>query len=610
MLTWGAPGAFWLVPVLPLIILLYFLRLRFRRQPVSSTYLWQRLQRSVRRSGRLRWWPILLLLWQLVAASAAILAAAQPVWVGRRPSRPGTVFLLDASASMAAKDGGRTRFDRARDLLAGEIRRLPAGAPGAIFLCGPGAVPLCAPTTDRRRLLAALRRAKAGCAGFGEESAAASLQAWLTARELPWRGRLYTDGGLELAGTRLAEVFDGNLGVVYVGKSAGNLGVTEVRLAEPDLVRFQLVNNWPDTRPAQLRVTCKGQVLAVETRSAPPGVSLHAVPLRSPAPASGVLTVGIEENSDAFALDDRAYLALNPPARLRVLLVGPPNPFLRAAFRLSGVDLTEAAAFPGGGFTGEGWDLVVADRVKVPAATRCNMLCFGCLPPDAPVRWGAEVRGTLAGTDASHPLLRFVSWGRVEVAGGRSLRPEPGTEILAAVDGQPLAVAWERGGYRGAAFGTTLFSSDLGLSGAFPVFLRNYLTWCHPQVFNPLVYTLTVGFPADLSGGPSWRPEGVGLSTTRDGPIIHLGARVPGAFVWRESRRQGVLAANLPPGELDLAPRVLTGRPRAGSLTAPAAGGRRTLGRWFLLLMALALAAEWVLWRGGPGAVWRGGVAD
>ena len=58
MLSWGEPRAFWFAVVIIPIIFFYFLRMRFRRQPVSSIYIWSRLQMTSRGGRKLRYWSV------------------------------------------------------------------------------------------------------------------------------------------------------------------------------------------------------------------------------------------------------------------------------------------------------------------------------------------------------------------------------------------------------------------------------------------------------------------------------------------------------------------------------------------------------------------------
>ena len=106
--------------VVPLLVLMYFLKLKRREQVVSCTLLWKRAVRDLQVNApfqKLR--RNLLLLLQLLVLAAALFALARPVQMLK--SGPGRryVLLIDRSASMGATDGetgGRkTRLDVAKE---------------------------------------------------------------------------------------------------------------------------------------------------------------------------------------------------------------------------------------------------------------------------------------------------------------------------------------------------------------------------------------------------------------------------------------------------------------------------------------------------------------
>ena len=77
-------------------------------------------------------------------------------------------------------------------------------------------------------------------------------------------------------------------------------------------------------------------------------------------------------------------------------------------------------------------------------------------------------------------------------------REESGVQVLAQVDGRPVAVAGKREERLRVVLGFSLLTSELGVTGAWPVFFQNLLAYCLPQLTDPMAYNLTIGEPAVL----------------------------------------------------------------------------------------------------------------
>ena len=92
---------------IPLLLLLYFLKLRRMQVPIGSTLLWKKAIQDLQVNSpfqRLR--RNLLLLLQLLALLALIFALARPVSEGTRVAGEKTVILIDRSASMDRQRDG------------------------------------------------------------------------------------------------------------------------------------------------------------------------------------------------------------------------------------------------------------------------------------------------------------------------------------------------------------------------------------------------------------------------------------------------------------------------------------------------------------------------
>ena len=110
-----APAALAFAAILPVIVVLYFLKLKRRELPISSTYLWKKSIHDLRVNSPFQRLRKNLLLWlQLLLAALLVFALARPAMnmtgdAGRR-----YICLIDTSASMAATDVSGGRIDVAR----------------------------------------------------------------------------------------------------------------------------------------------------------------------------------------------------------------------------------------------------------------------------------------------------------------------------------------------------------------------------------------------------------------------------------------------------------------------------------------------------------------
>src|SRR5579872_3303814 len=101
--------------IIPIILLLYFMRPKRQERVVGSTLLWQQALQNLQASRpwqRLRITPLLLL--QLLAALVVVLILARPATFFSSPISGNTIIILQASASMQATDVAPSRFEEAK----------------------------------------------------------------------------------------------------------------------------------------------------------------------------------------------------------------------------------------------------------------------------------------------------------------------------------------------------------------------------------------------------------------------------------------------------------------------------------------------------------------
>ena len=360
MLNFAFPAALLLgLSILPA-ALFYFLRMRFRKQPVGSAFLWLKIKKESGASGnRLRWKSILLFLLQIIVLLALSASAALPQLLNRSEQLPGVIYLLDASASMAAREredsvttsdsepGERTtRFSLASKQIIADIKELPPNTPVAVFLCDSRLRLL---SENANRVDALLDATTAGDGSFLEKPIAEELQAWMALKGREWSAVLVTDGGLDLGGHELLSIFGENIRTIDVGTNAGNIGLGNLRLPSDNFsgLNFTAVNQWPEAKDISVSLSRDGNVLTESNVNVPTGFSQQTIPCdASLTTKSGIYRLTIKDNSDAQTVDDSTALAVNPVRKIRVLHVGPENTFIQTLLSWPTIAYTQQEQFP------------------------------------------------------------------------------------------------------------------------------------------------------------------------------------------------------------------------------------------------------------------------
>lgn len=619
MLSFLRPGALWLLLLALPLVILYFLRLRYRRREVGSLYIWARLAGRSEGGGGFSRRSLLLLAVQLLALALLVLALAGPGIVRRERLRPGLALLLDLSASSEISDamgetaavgdigaaagaagaaGGSairiTRREASIALLEAALGGLPEDGPLALFGLAGGARLLYGPGADRKELLRAARSARSGALPADEEAAARELRAWLALQRGAWSLLYVGDGGLEAGGALLAaaaaEASGGRLLALRPRIRPDWASVVDLA-ASPGSSKARLVLERESGRDRDLVLYREGRPAARGVLPAGLGRVELALELEGgaggPTGGEGPGAWEARLEGEAWAGGSR-FLVTGAERPVRILLLGE-DPFLRAALVRPDIALARSPRLPSDFAAGD-WDLVVAAGIRLPSAFPAPSLSFGEAPADAPLAAEGRRSGRLAGAGEGEALLRHLGSEGLFLREARALRLAPRVESLGAVAGDTVIAAWEDGGKARVHVGFTPAGAGVGASAGFPVLVSALLERLAPKP------------PTALALGEA-----------------EARFEVPGVVMVEDDRGRRPLALNLALSETSAAPRALPAAedflpsgPDGGSL-APAAeppgeGGpaaryatrRLDLLPAAALLALMALLAEWVLARGFP----------
>lgn len=602
MLSFANPWAFALLGFLVPVVLLFFLRMRFKRQPVGSAFIWRLLADKNSGGNRLRFRSILLLLLQVAAVCLAALSAAGPTLESRRLLIPGTAFIIDASASMSCRDSARSglsRLEKAKRMASDALKALPALTPAMVF-AGSSSPELVWSGRSGSEGVKAIEGIRQEEGAFLEDDAVLSIEPELAEKQGAWRAVVFTDGGMDLGGRRLAAAFEGAIEFENLGEPVDDSGISGLSVASAGsgaTASFTLFNGTAKTLSRRANLALGGRVVASAEISMPPGPSRSSISMREPAQA-GRYEISFDD-ADAYALNDWSCFALGPSRGLSVLLVGKRDPYIEAAMAFQGISVTNMENLPDKIDANE-WDFVIVNGVASRSDLKCNLAVFGALPSGAPGEERYTVSGYLSSQATDHPLERFLRWDDGARATGKAIELQPGAQAIASIKGAPVMIAWEDEGFRSFACTVDMASSDLGLSQAFPVLMRNLIQWFVPGAEGFSSSALRVGEGVWMSEGTVFAVDDKRVSVAMTGTRARVTAFSRGLFEWRAAGRSGYLAVNVPESELDPAPRSIAQPEDRPNLSSVFSAQSRPLMRLPIVLLVICLIAEWFLWSGLP----------
>jgi hypothetical protein len=643
---------------LPLLLALYFLKLRRRPVRVSSTLLWQQATHDLQVNVPFRWIrPSLMLLLHLAALALLLLAMARPAMRMDAAPAQRVVLLVDRSASMTARDGaaGASRLDEARQRALRILENLSrAGRAPAVSViafaadaralttftqdrgAARAAVNSVEPSDQPGNLAAALQLAGAVLAGdsAGEDQ---DVERGLVV--------LFSDGGFaggngySLAGAEFryervggadrAPTADPTPGPEQQGRE--NVGIVAVAArrewSDPGVVRvFARVQN------ARAREVVAPVVLRLDDREVQrralviphameDGPGQASVTFELSTRESGIVTLSLETD-DLLPADNSAGIVLSAATKPRVLVVVPDAAIdagdrdpswtittvleeMELPYRRISASAFELDAAGGADLRAE---LVVFDRVRPRSLPEVPSLSFGAgIPADGietPPAAGASTY--FLSWQRTHPVMRDVSLDSVYISRPTPLRvDESRWTVLARGRQGPLIAIGESGGARRLVVGFELASSNWPLHFGFPIFIASCIdaltlrgddrAGAFFTTAEPVRLDLPAGTRVTLDG-----PREIAVETPPESPgTTSLGVFDKAGIYRVRGEFRGVppaVAVNLL-DETESALAVADSLRVAGQSVAGIAGeaGPREVWHWFVLAALALLMAEWLV---------------
>ncbi len=571
--------------------------------PVSSLLHWDGLRHSITAAEpwqKLRW--SLLLILQLIAVVLFAYILARPARLETAALSDHTVFIIDASASMAAIDGEPDRRAEAIETAKSLRAELPTGGIASLIVAGDHPTILVEQSEDSRAFDNAAETIRTTGGGANYEEAFALAESLVIAHR-PTGFVLISDGDLDDLEQRLAP-----LGTRYVpvGTSDTNRSISDLSVtAGPGGLQARVtIESTGGPRATQtLRLDVDGVTVLSDQVTIPAGgvfEETYEIP-------AGTRVGAFLDGEDLLAYDNQRYVGAPVLGSLKARIHGEQTFFvdeLMAA--IPDVDTDVAAT--------EEVDFEVFVGVAVPDDQSVPYIAIdvpGGAPGILPVGRVSEPVPTLVADD---PLLDDIDVSRIAIAEAQELAVTDG-QILLGAPGAPLILAGDHAGVPFYYFAFTLEQSNLPIDVSYPILGARMVGGL--STTEGVATAITVGerVPIGSTGGVVTNPRGenIVVSVADSAPVADQ------AGFWtiaRAGEEPFEIAVNVNTGESFLAPVESLGEIRPAVEDPDALPGTATIARtllpWFVAALLVVLALE--LWasyrtRGVTRRQWRAGLA-
>src|SRR5579859_6204941 len=488
--------------IIPIILILYFMRPKRQERIVGSTLLWQQALQDLQASRpwqRLRVTPLLLL--QLLAAIAIVLILARPAIFTNSPISGNTIIILQSSASMQATDVTPSRFESAKNTIADLIDTMGSGDHLSLISMARTPKVLIAQSQDKGQLHAALDQASVTNQD-ADLTSALSLADSLATTQSSAQILLVGDG--HVINSNQTPVSPVPVHYMSVGTDAPNVALMTLASREIQntfTVIAQVANFSHQSRSVPVELYADGSLVGVQTANLPAGAS-ESVTWTTV--KSGTHTLHAQLLSqDAMSADHEAWAVVGSSFHGRVLLVTKGNTFLETALRLQpNTDLFTIT--PDKYSSTVPYDLTVFDGYAPAPLPEGNL--FFVNPPEGNYLFGTSgplsaVSHINVGKDSMN-MLANVDLSSIHVIhSSHQLQPALWAETVIDAPETPLLIAGENNNRRVAVLGFDLHESDLPLQPAFPILMHNMTNWLLPPPIPDNV-SITPGAPLSIQTWP------------------------------------------------------------------------------------------------------------
>lgn len=498
------------------IIALYILRLRRRREPVSTLMFWEELFRERQTTSlfqRLK--HLLSLLLQLLFLTLLVLSIARPQFAFITKSARQLVLIIDQSASMNAIEedtDGRTRLEVAKESALRSVDGLRFMDEMTVISFHTRPIIHIPFTNHQKSLREAINAIQPTDISTNLEPAYDLAYAIAQTKPNPeivifsdfqsvseallakFKSKPEQDADTEAPDPEVKQH------LIRIGKANDNVGITKFRVRKSLVNAFdyqtllRVVNASEAEKKFNVELYFDENLFDVRPYTLAPGESKSEI--FSNFAFEGGKLKAVLDIQDPLASDNIAYATLPRRDLIPVLLVTAENPFLQKALAVDErIQLTvltpteyEADVLPESANSqgSKNYQVVIFDRYSPPSLGDGNYMFIyppavdSSETPNPELKWniGAALETPIiTDWERTHPILQHVHLENVQIGTAYQVTPPSTAQVLARSFESPVLFIDVKPNRKVVFAAINILESDLPLRIAFPVIIANTIQW-------------------------------------------------------------------------------------------------------------------------------------
>lgn len=511
------PWGFFALIGIPIIILMYLLKQKYKEQTVSSLFLWKKAESySMAQQPWQKLKKNLLMILQIIFVLLLAAALANPYIMGITETSH-TVFALDCSLSMQAKDAeeGKSRLEQAVSEIKTQIEQASPNEKFSIVFLKDTPEIVLSSSTDKKALLKQVENVKATNGGVNWQNSKELLQ---IAGAENARMIVFTD--------QYQELLQGmDIEQIVLGKNSENTAITLLSHSQGEngwqvLAKINYFGEGSISKTVNL--FCDGKAFDRKQITIEGGKSKDVIFTEIPQQTEHIMATLTPE--DVLQADDRAYDASFSQTKKKVLLVSEQNIFLEKVYRL----LPDVELYKTDTKNIEqlkGYSLYIFDGVIPRTLPDDGFFVFWNMPYENNILYmGAEQKIDKPATTQGYGNMTLAETLTFDIEKSKSFDVPMWASTILQANEKPLAIAGEQNGKKMAIFAFDIHDTDLPLQKEFPIFIYNLQNWFFSQNIQQSLESIVSGQVLEISLLPETKQASVLLP---DGKSVNIAPPFP-----------------------------------------------------------------------------------